>query len=185
MVKYTDIRKAIVRRIKTKFPDAVFSTDVEKEIIRPSFFIDFDNVKTVDFMNEAQDKSLTVRIYYFSNTADGNEIELLEMQDDLVEMFLENNFMVVDKNINIEIDELDLSTVDKVLHCYFDIKILENYQRTKEELPHGGNIVVDENTGEIVYPDSKEKMEELNVKEWQYGRFRNARNYHRIYWIRS
>lgn len=133
IVKYTDIHKSIVTRIKTKFPDAVFSTDVEKAITRPSFFIDFDNMKSVDFMREAQDREITVRIYYFSTTIDDNKIELLEMKDDLLELFLENNLIEVNEHIKIEIDEVDLSTVDKVLHCYFDIRISENYKRINDK----------------------------------------------------
>lgn len=129
IVKYTDIHKSIVTRIKSKFPKAVFSTDIEKAITRPSFFIDFDNIKSSDFMNEALDKNITVRIYYFSTTIDENKIELLKMKDDLIELFLENNLITVNENIKFEIEELDLSVVDKVLHCYFDIRISENYNR--------------------------------------------------------
>ncbi|OLS02424.1 phage tail terminator family protein [Tissierella creatinophila] len=165
IVKYIDIHKAIVKRIRSKFSKIVFSTDIEKAIQRPSFFIDFDNIKATDFMNEAQDRNLTVRIYYFSSTIDKNKSELLKMQDDLIELFLENNFLTVDKNINIEIDELDLSVVDKVLHCYFDIKISENYRRDKGSIDTGGNIVIDPITGEIIHPDSKDLMQELELKE--------------------
>lgn len=133
IVKYIDIHRSIVTRIKTKFPDAVFSTDVEKAITRPSFFIDFDNIKASDFMNEALDKNITVRIYYFSTIVNENKIELLDMQDDLVEMFLENNLITVNENIKFEIQELDLSVIDKILHCYFDVRISENYSMNKAE----------------------------------------------------
>lgn len=129
IVKYTDIQKSIVKRIKFKFPNIVFSTDIEKAITRPSFFIDLDNIESRDFMNRAQDRDLTVRIYYFSSTVDGNRIELLNMYDDLEELFLENNLITVDEYIKFEIEELKLSVVDKVLHCYFDIRISENYNR--------------------------------------------------------
>lgn len=129
IVAYTDIHRAIVRRIKSKFNDVVFSTDIEEGISRPSFFIDFDNIKASDFMNEALDRNITVRIYYFSTTVNENKIELLNMEGNLIEMFLEDNLIIVNDNIKFEIDELDLSVVDKVLHCYFDIRISENYNR--------------------------------------------------------
>lgn len=147
IVKYTDIHKAIVKRIKTKFPSTVFSTDIEKKITRPSFFIDFDNIKASDFMSEALDRDITVRIYYFSTTVDENKIELLNMEDNLIEMFLENNLINVDKYVNIEIQELDLKVVDKVLHCYFDVSMSENYQRDKSSIGVG----------------DKEMMEKLEV----------------------
>lgn len=165
IVKYTDIHKAIVERIKSKYPNVVFSKDIEKAIIRPSFFIDFDNIKANDFMREAQDNNITVRIYYFSTNKDSNHIELLNMQDELIELFLENNLIVVNKDVSFEIDEVDLNIIDKVLHCYFDISISENYGRVKSNLPHGGNVVINPATGEIIYPSDKELMEEIIQKK--------------------
>lgn len=138
-----DIHKAIVRRIKTKFPSIVFSKDIEKGITRPSFFIDLDNIKASDFMREARDTSLTVRIYYFSSKTDENKVELLNMYDDLVELFLNDNLVNVDENVKFEIDELDINIIDKVLHCYFDVMICQDYNRI----------------------DSNPYMEELNIRE--------------------
>ncbi|MBU5427159.1 hypothetical protein KQI41_12105 [Tissierella pigra] len=151
IVKYTDIYKAIVKRIKTKFPNIVFSTDVEKDVVRPSFFIELNNIKISDFMREARDTYLTARIYYFSSTADENGIELLNMYDDLVELFLENNLITVDEYVKFEINELEINVIDKVLHCYFDIRISESYPRDK--------------SGIGVDFEDKELMEELNIKE--------------------
>jgi len=131
IVKYTEIHKSIVDRIKTKYPDIVFSTDVEKAITRPSFFVDLDNINSNDFMLEARDTNITARIYYFSSTINDNKIELLKMMDDLMEIFLDNNLVTIEENMKYEIEELELDVVDKVLHCYFDIKISEDYDRSK------------------------------------------------------
>ncbi len=136
MVTYTQIHKAIVKRIQTKFKDIVFSTDITEGIERPSFFISIDNIKSSDFMREALDRNLTVRIYYFSKSKDNNRAELLNIQDDLTELFLENNLIKIDEYVNVEIDELELDTIDKVLHCYFDIKLSENYNRIDNDTPY-------------------------------------------------
>ena len=151
IVRYTDIHKAIVKRLKTKFPNIVFSTDVEKDAVRPSFFIELNNIKVSDFMRESRDTYLIARIYYFSSTADENGIELLNMYDDLVELFLENNLITVDEYVKFEINELEINVIDRVLHCYFDINISENYPRDK--------------SGIGVDFEDKELMEELNIKE--------------------
>ena len=132
IVKYKKIHESIVERIQEKFPKIVFSTDIEKGITRPSFFIDLDNIKSGDFMNEARDTDITVRLYYFTSQKDNNKIEILEMQDDLTGLFLDNNLIRVDNDMYFEIEELDLSIVDKVLHCYFDIRISENYNRVDD-----------------------------------------------------
>lgn len=105
--------------------------DVDEGINRPSFFMSFDNIKASDFMREALDREVTVRIYYFSSTIDNNEIELLNIQDKLNEIFLEDNLIKVNEYMNVEVDELEFNVIDKVLHCYFDIRLSENYDRSK------------------------------------------------------
>lgn len=83
-------------------------------------------------MREALDREITVRIYYFSTTVDNNKIELLNMQDKLNEVFLEDNLIKVNEYMNIEVDELEFNVIDKVLHCYFDMRLCENYNRTDD-----------------------------------------------------
>ncbi|WP_353096232.1 DUF6838 family protein [Tissierella praeacuta] len=131
MVKYTEISKAIVEMLENNTNIEVLSVD--EGITRPSFFMSFDNVKATDFMREALDREITVRIYYYSSTIDNNEIELLNMQDKLNEIFLEDNLIRVNEYMNIEIDELEFNITDKVLHCYFDLRLSENYGRSKHD----------------------------------------------------
>lgn len=128
MVKYTDIHRSIVEKLDATGIDTT-SKDVSEGFDRPSFFISLDNVKANDFMREALDREITVRIYYFSSEIDNNRIELLNMQDKLNELFLEDNLIRVNEYMNIEIDELEFNIIDKVLHCYFDIRLCENYNR--------------------------------------------------------
>ncbi|AOY76682.1 phage tail terminator family protein [Clostridium formicaceticum] len=134
MVKYKEIHKAIVNKIKSKFEDIeVTSTDVAEGITRPSFFISFDNLKATDFMNEALDREITVRLYYFPRDKHKNKIELLNMQDDLNDLFLKDNTLKINQCTNAEIEELALDIVDKVLHCYFDLRLSEEYDRSEQE----------------------------------------------------
>lgn len=130
LVKYTEIHSAIVKKLEENTRVEVLSVD--EGITRPSFFISLDNIKASDFMREALDREITVRIYYFSTTVDNNKIELLNMQDKLNEVFLEDNLIKVNEYMNIEVDELEFNVIDKVLHCYFDMRLCENYNRTDD-----------------------------------------------------
>lgn len=127
MIKYSDIHKAIVRDIKTKYGDITFSTDIEEGITRPSFFIELDNAVTNDFMREAMDSEVTCRIYYFSTTIVNNRIEIYQVMDNLNELF-QGTLLEVNEELKIEIETIDFSVVDKVLHCYFDLLFSTDYK---------------------------------------------------------
>lgn len=127
MIKYSDIHKAIVRKIKSKFGYITFSTDIEEGIKRPSFFIELNSITTNDFMREAMDSEITCRIYYFSEKTSDNRIELYNIQNGLNELF-QGKVLEVGGGLNIEIDTLEFSIVDKVLHCYFDLIFSIDYE---------------------------------------------------------
>lgn len=135
MVKITEIYKSIVNRLKSKYPDISFNSqrNIKEGFDRPSFFVDLDNRINEDFMRNSRNINITVRIYYFSTTIDNNQIELYTVEDDLVELFLDNNLIEVNEDIKFEIDDIEILEVDKVLHCYFDIKISQNYIKNYDD----------------------------------------------------
>lgn len=130
IVRYLDIKKAIVIKLKTRFPNIEsISENITERIIRPSFYVTFDNMSAKDFMASGLDRDMTVRIRYFSTAKNDNEIENLNMQDDLSDLFIQDGTIEVTDDVTIEIDEAEISIVDKVLHFYFDIHISEDYDR--------------------------------------------------------
>lgn len=142
MVKYTDINKAIINKLESKFTDIkITSNDVSEGFERPSFFISFENVASSDFMGELLDRNISVRIYYFSKNRNKNKIENLNMQDNFNELFLKDNILVIDEFTKVEISELEFDVVDKVLNCTFEIMLSEDYERV----------------------DNKPNMEELHI----------------------
>lgn len=146
MVKFVEIHSAIVRKIREKVGNEIkiTSEDITKGFTRPSFFLTFDDVKTSNFMNEALDTFLTVRIYYFSENEKKNKIENLTIQDMLSEIFLqENNLIEINNEVSIEVDDLEFQTIDSVLHCYFDINICENYQRVDDTTQEMEDLFID------------------------------------------
>ncbi|WP_148097591.1 phage tail terminator family protein [Clostridium tagluense] len=146
IVKYTDIITAINKKLLGKFPSIklMSESDITEKIVRPSFFVSLDNLKSNKFCDSALDKKITIRIYYYPKDDKKNKIENLNMIDSLNEIFVEDNIIKINEDFNIEIfDEVEIDIVDKVVHFYFNIFTSEN-------------IVVNE--GDI------EMMEELEFK---------------------
>ena len=138
-----DINKAISNRIKTVYPDIVFSSDVKEGITRPSFFIAFDNINSSDFMNTAIDTDFTARIHYFPSKKENNKIELLSTLESLNILFIQDNILKVKDNFSVEIwGDIEIEIVDGVLNYYIPIMLSQDYKRE----------------------DSVELMEELEVK---------------------
>lgn len=132
MITFKEIHTAIVDKLKSKFSSIKVKDIDPTAITRPSFSVDFNGIKTSDFMNEALEKNLTVRIYYFATTAYKNKLENLNIQDDLIELFMEDNITTTESGAIIQVDEVDFDTVDGVLEMSFKIMVSENYDRTDE-----------------------------------------------------
>ncbi len=130
MVTYSEIVKAINTKIKTEFADIVIqSKDNEEGLIRPSFRTNLDGIKITNFMNVSKDREMTVRIYYFPRNKDKYRMELLSVQDQLENQFLDDNTIVTENGFVIEIYESEFDVVDGVLHFYFDIMLSEDFNR--------------------------------------------------------
>lgn len=132
IVKYKDIHKAIADRIKVKYPDMVFSTDIKEGLEKPSFFVSIGNLKARDFNNEAMDRNITVRIYYFPKT--NTRLELMEKMDDLNELFIEDNIIKINNEFAFEIfEDIEMEILDDVLHYYVPIFLSEDYSRVDKK----------------------------------------------------
>lgn len=149
MVKYTEIIKAINNKIKAKFPiiPIVSESDVEEKIVRPSFMTTLDGINQQDFMGNVIDKTLTIRVFYFSSTRDKNKIENLGMIDSLNEIFLEDN-QIEANGFRISIGETDVNIVDKVLEYNFEISFSEDYERDYSDIGEIEEIEMDVKGGE-------------------------------------
>lgn len=127
MVKYSDILKAINKKIKEGFDKPIISSDVSEGFERPSFFTDFSNIKSSDFMDYFNEKKLSVVIYFFPSDRYKNQMELMETTEKLEELFLRSPILV-GEGTRINIDEVDVDTTsDKVLMFSFDIETFEEY----------------------------------------------------------
>ena len=135
----------VIAAVKKKLENTFKNTEIQSEDIsegfnRPSFFIQLDNIKVNDFMTKLQETDLTVRISYFPSKINYNTSEIYSTLDILNKTFIEDNLLELEEGYVTEVNESNISVVDKVLHFDFDIFLSEEYVRklhneeTMEEL---------------------------------------------------
>ncbi|PEB56240.1 hypothetical protein CON65_15905 [Bacillus pseudomycoides] len=146
MITYKDIKKAINSLLTKEFAIDINSNDVKEGFARPSFFVQFENSNRSG--NESQVyKSLTVQIYYFPSDRHNYSIEVMEVQEQLENLF-DLKLKVLDRFFNI--DNTSATTTDGVLSFSFDIAFYEGRE-------------FEYNTTGVDYP--VEPMEELDFEK--------------------
>lgn len=128
MITYTDIRMAINQKLETTGV-TINSRDVKEGFKRPSFFLQLNNVGRGGSESQVE-KSLTAQIYYFPSDRYEYEIEVLEMQETLDNLF-DLKLPIKDRLINIS--EYNSFLNDGVLNVLFDIEFEEARNREKYE----------------------------------------------------
>lgn len=106
------------------------STDIEEKIFRPSFYIDFEENKTGKFNYHNKERTLKVKLYYFAKTLEDSQIELLEIQDFLENIFLDGLKVSESFFIPIENIDIDVRHQNGLLICDFDLYTIEEIEIT-------------------------------------------------------
>ncbi|KYG92355.1 hypothetical protein A0U40_05270 [[Bacillus] sp. KCTC 13219] len=120
MITYKDIKKAVNQKLNVLGVE-INSKDVSEGFSRPSFFVQLEN-PTRSSEEDQVHKSMTVQIYYFPTDRYEYSIEVLDMQENLEELF-DLKLQVKDRLINI--DETHAGTTDGVLSFSFDIEFYD------------------------------------------------------------
>ena len=141
MLAINRVTAAVKKKLKNTFKNIdIQSQDISEGFKRPSFFIELDNININDFMTKLQETELTVRISYFPSKVNYNTSEIYSTLDILNRTFIEDNLLELEEGYVTEVNESNISVVDKVLHFDFDIFLSEEYVRklhneeTMEEL---------------------------------------------------
>lgn len=132
MIRYVDVVKAMVKKVNEAFPDIKFiSDDVQEGFFRPSFRVVIDNLRESNFMDFSRERAFTIRLYYFAKDKDRNKIENLDMIDSLSQLFVDDGILKINDEFSIEIiEEIEFDIVDNVVHCYINLEIVEDFERT-------------------------------------------------------
>lgn len=146
-----DINKAVVIQVTEALKDTVFkdvkfsSTDITENITRPSFYIDFQNNKTGLMNAFNKERNIELKLFYFAKTRENNKLELMDIQEQLENIFIK--YIKVNEDFYIPITNI-LFDVAKDQGCL--VATIELY--TLELLP-------EDNTS-----GSGEMLEELEIK---------------------
>lgn len=118
MITYKQIKKAINEKLTAKFAIEINSKDISEGFIRPSFFVDFENMSKTGLESQVE-RSFTVRIYFFPTNKDSYSLEVLDVLEGLEEIF-DLKLHVEDRYFNIFEGKGEVT--DGVLQFEFDIQ---------------------------------------------------------------
>lgn len=129
MITYKQIKKSINEKLKAKFNIEINSRDIREGFIRPSFFVDFENINK-NALESQIERSFTVRIYFFPTDRNAPSMEILDVLEQLEEIF-DLKLQVGDRHLNIF--ETNSETTDGVLQFEFDIHFEDGREVTEVE----------------------------------------------------
>lgn len=162
MITFTDIQKAISRKLYDRFGSEYYNytEEVKKDLKRPSFFIDVMPVVTENYV-DYKDKLINIDIMYFSK--DETNEENLYMINEMEQIF--GSVLQVQDRI-ITIKALNFKTVDDILHCSFTLDFTD-YDEPIEINTSNGPIYVmlSDINDELDYKqDNITTMQELEIE---------------------
>ncbi len=123
MIKLQDIMTDINAKLKDKFNIEINDNDVKEGFVRPSFFVQFDNLYKTDYLYTFE-RRLTVRIYYFPSNRHKYQIEVLEKQQEIEDLF-KLGLKIKDRHLSLVYD-IESEVIDGVLEISFELRYYDN-----------------------------------------------------------
>lgn len=143
MIKISDIYKTVCELISSETNITVEDSDVEEPVVRPSFKIFMDTVRTGLYNKALRQVKCYINIYFYAQDRDYPKAEIFETENTLSFIFLEP--LVINDTCAVYIDDVNFEKVDDgILNCSFDFEIATEY--------------IDESDLEM--------MEELTIKDY-------------------
>lgn len=138
MITIIDIYKAIKDAVLSNLTDTQYSTiefsstDITEKIIRPCFYLNYDNNRTKKANASNKDRNLDVELFFFAENRDDCRLDLMTMEG-LLEDILLKDIKVLD-NFYIPISDFNFkSNKDKgYLIATFELHTIEMIQDTVE-----------------------------------------------------
>lgn len=94
IINLKNINKAIIDQVieglkDTQFKDVKFSTtDIREKIVRPCFYLEFNSNETGLINKFIKERTLETKLYYFCKDKEKPKIEIMEIQEQLENIFL-------------------------------------------------------------------------------------------------
>lgn len=128
MISYEKVQIALVKHFKSYFKGIeVETTDIEEEFKRPCLYIDLRNTKNSNLMDKMCERSLEYEVFYFPSHPKNNQREILEKLDLFNKTLVENDYLELEKGFITQFEEVEIFTLDKVIHAEFKINLAEEY----------------------------------------------------------
>ncbi|MEY8001609.1 DUF6838 family protein [Clostridium sp. Mt-5] len=141
MIGIKDIITAINDLLAQNFTDVTIqSTDITEGYTRPCFYVELDKNSASKINTKLRDKSISIRIYYFPKDRYNNEVENLNIQDQLENIFLEGlwvnpSFFMPTFQQDGQDSGLDFVIVDGVLQLQFYLYAVQAIEDTDTSEP--------------------------------------------------
>ncbi|MGG3307454.1 DUF6838 family protein [Paenibacillus lautus] len=124
MVTLKEIITAINERLIAIAPDVeIQSNDISEGYQTPSFFVEFEDVRSAQYGAWGRERGIPVIIYYFPTERQHKQMELLDMQEKLEQGFIMP--FEIRKGFTVFPLELNATKTGGVLQLSFDLYTLE------------------------------------------------------------
>jgi len=121
VVKFSDLLNGLKKVLSTNFVGhTIYSEAVIEGMARPSFFIQLMPLTSTQFNDYYREQKVLIDISYYSDEPADLQSNLKNFtMANLIENALNGNIKVLDRNLNVQ--ELEFETVDRVLHSTFNL----------------------------------------------------------------
>lgn len=132
-----NIYKSIVSKLKEKLKKSEFkdvkivSEEVEGTILRPSLKIELEDINSSLYNPFNTTKTISFMIYFFAKDRYNYKLDNLKMAEIFDKTFVDT--LKINDNFYVEINEVNIATIDTVLTCSFELTYIENIDRTEKD----------------------------------------------------
>lgn len=121
-VTLMDIKESVAKKIFSAFPsEKIYTENIENGLEKPCFYIKIIPSNTVNLNMFHREKSMLVDIHYFTSAKQKRNSVFYSIMEQVEELFC-MSLDVIDRTFTIQ--QMDFETVDKVLHCMFNLNYL-------------------------------------------------------------
>lgn len=143
MLSIIDVIRALSELIESNYPNyPVNDMDIDEDFVRPSYFIDVEDVQTSWVASDYIKESSTLKIVFFAENRYEGFLDLLDMKNNLTVLFDDPLYVTDGKTeyyVSLLTTDSDLYKQDKVLTFNIQADLIQKVER-KEVKPYMENL---------------------------------------------